>query len=155
MPPLVSTWRSYVIVEAVVHKKEDDRVRPDRAVAHGVNYLRDERLATLDVSGRMLIILAGDSGQSKIGVHKRNFRQNTVGQLKEEERQRQEMRVKWSGGRREHTESCGLRRILKIVGPADVVGVEQIEDRSRDRLVASRWRESVIGSQVTKRSRRQ
>src|SRR5215467_1905841 len=74
--PLASLPRSRwgnVIVRAtmLVVSDEDDGVLPERTIANRVHHLRNERLASLDIGGRMLVILELDAEQTKVRINKR------------------------------------------------------------------------------------
>src|SRR5262249_49095080 len=59
----------------LVVSDEDDRVLPEWPTAYRVHHLRNERLASLDIGGRMLVILELDAEQTKVRINKRYLRE--------------------------------------------------------------------------------
>src|SRR5579871_2219307 len=140
-------WSYVIVLPAVlVIRDQDDRVLPEWSVAHRVDYLREKRLAALNVGGRMLIILELNAKHAKVGIHKRHRGQRicarSARRRREETLQRQEMRIV------ARTESAALRHVLKVVGPGNMVRVEQVEDGSSDRLVTTGRRKDFRSRQV-------
>src|SRR5882672_4438384 len=83
------TRRFHMVVRSavLVVGNQDDRVLPVGTVAHCINHLRDEGLASLDVRWRMLIVLGLVAAEeAEIGIDKRHLRE-------------------WAGSR--HTRSLG------------------------------------------------
>ena len=144
-----------MIVEAAVFVigKKDDGIFPTGAVTHGVNYLRDVCLAALNVGGRMLIIFCGGAGQAEIGVDEGDGGQRAGCGLGQESSEREEVRIVIAGaGGDEGAEAGALRSILIIVGPGNVVLIEQIENCSSNGFIAGAagGRESVVGGEMAK-----
>src|ERR1044071_1310675 len=69
---LAGPRRTPMIVRAsvLVIGKEDDGILPVRAIAHGVDHLRNEGLAALDIGRRVLVILCGSSKKTEAGIDK-------------------------------------------------------------------------------------
>src|SRR5207302_9190083 len=145
-----------VIAAVLVIGNEDDRILPQGPVAHGVHDLRNERLPSLYVRWRMLIVFELPSGQTEIGIDERHLRQRTYAgcscSLRQEHLKRQEVWI--HACRAEQPEAASLRRILEVVGPGYFTLIEQVEDGSGDRLVASRRRKRIVGGQMSKRRHR-
>src|SRR6266849_6046761 len=91
--------RRYVIVIAavLVISNEDDRILPERPVAHRVDDLRNERLPPLYICRRMLIVFELPSEQAEVGIHKCHLRQRTharlSGSLSQKHGKGQEVRI--------------------------------------------------------------
>src|ERR1700726_3453910 len=134
---LVRGRRGSMIVETavLVVGKEYDGILPVRPVANSVNYLRDVGLASLDVRWWMLIVFGCGSGQAKIWIDERNRGQRACRRLEKKNGKGQEVRINARGAK--DTEAGCLRGILKVIGQGNAVFIEQVEDRSGDRLVSS------------------
>src|SRR6267143_4769618 len=68
--------------------------------------------------------------------------------LRQKHEKGQEMRV--HARPPEQPEARSLRRILKIVGPADSILIQQVKNRSADRLISSRRRKLIVCAQMSK-----
>src|SRR5215510_6647400 len=77
LPSLPRPRWSNVIVRAamLVVSNKDDRILPERPIAHCIYHLRDKRLSSLDIGRRMFIVLELDAKQTKVRINKRNRRQ--------------------------------------------------------------------------------
>ena len=130
--------------------QEDNGVFPARTIANGIDHLGYVSLAALNVDGRMFVILGRGSRQAKVRIDKGHRRQVANGSLGKESCQRKKMRISASWG--EEAEAGTLRSILKVICPSYVVFIQQVEDRSGNRLVtsATRWRKGVVGSEMPK-----
>src|SRR5262249_11267848 len=53
----------------LVVRNQDDRVAPVGSITHRIDQLRHERLATLNVGGRMLVVFELRSQKPKVRVH--------------------------------------------------------------------------------------
>src|SRR5439155_24839160 len=62
-----------VITAVLVVGYENHRVLPERSISHRVHHLRHERLSSLYVCRRMLVIFVLRSEQSEIGVDERHL----------------------------------------------------------------------------------
>ena len=142
-----------VVVAAVfVVRYEDHRVLPERSIPYRVHHLRYESLSSLYVRRWMLVILVLRSEQSEIGVDKRHLRQRAYACRSASLRQKHEkgQKVRVHACPSELPEARSLRRILKIVGPGDSIFIQQIENRSADRLISSWRRKLIVCAQMPK-----
>ena len=136
-------WRGMIVETAVlVVGKEYDGILPVRPVANSVDYLRDVGLASLDVRWWMLIVFGRGSGQAKIWIDERNRGQRARSGLEKKNGKGQEVRINARGAK--DTEAGSLRGILKVIGPGNSVFIEQVEDRSGNRLVTPGRGERVV-----------
>ncbi len=132
--PLTRFRRRYVIIitAVLVIRDEDDRILPERPVAHSIHDLRNERLSSLYVRRRVLIVFELPSEQAEIGINKCHLRQRTNAwyspRLRQKHLKRQEMWINACCA--EQPEAASLRRILEVVGPGNFILIEQVEDRS-------------------------
>ena len=145
-----------VVAAVLVVRYEDHRVLPERTIPHRVHHLRHERLSSLYVGRWMLVIFVLRSKQPEIGIDERHLRQRAYACRSTGLRQKHEKGQKvWVHAcRPEQPEARSLWRILKIVGPGNSIFIQQIKDRSPDRLISS-WRRKLIAcTQMPKGSRR-
>src|SRR5260370_23257693 len=144
-----------VVTAVLVVRYEDHCVLPERSIPYRVDHLRDERLSSLYVRWRMLIIFVLRSEQSEIGIDERHLRQRAYARRSASRRQKQEKRQKVRVHARppEQPEARSLRRILKIVGPGDSIFIQQIENSSVVRLISSRRRKLIVCAQMAKGGR--
>src|SRR5712671_6216043 len=140
--------RRSVIVETAVLivGKKYDGILPVRTVANCADYLGDEGLAALDICGRMLVIFGRGPGQAEIWIDERNRRQCACCGLNKKSCKGQEVRINARGA--ENTEAGSLRGILEIIGPGNAVFIEQVENRSGNRLVTSRRGKRIVRRQM-------
>src|SRR5437879_2146078 len=141
-----------VIAPVLVVRYEDHRVLPERSIPHRVHNLGHKRLSSLYVRRWMLVIFVLRSEQSEIGIDERHLRQRAhawrSASLRQKHEKGQKMRV--HTGRPERPEACSLRRILKVVGPGNSILVQQVENRSGNRLIAARRRKLIVRAQMSK-----
>src|SRR5215467_834021 len=69
---LLRLWRFGMVIKSavLVVRDQDDGVAPVGSIAHGIDQLRYECLAALNVSGRMLVGFELGSQKTKVRVHK-------------------------------------------------------------------------------------
>src|SRR6266852_4553542 len=128
-----------VVAAVLVVGYEDHRVLPERPIPHRVHNLRYERLSPLYVRRRMLVIFVLRSEQSEIWIDERHLRQRAHAWGPASLRHKHEKGQKAGVHTRppEQPEARSLRRILKIIGPRDSIFIQQIKNRSGNRLIAS------------------
>src|SRR4029077_1871357 len=102
----------------------------------------------------MLVIFEFRSEQAEIGIDERHLRQRAYPwcspSLSQKHEKRQEVWIDACSA--EQPEASSLRRVLKVVSPGNLIRIEQVKNRSGDRLVASGWRKLVVRGQMPKRS---
>src|SRR5947209_17642813 len=89
----------------------------------------------------MLVVFEGAAVTSEVGIDEGGLGKRPGRSLGEEGFQGQEV---WIGG----AEDAALRGVLVVVGPGDVVFIEQIEDGSVDGFVTAAGRRDVAGGEM-------
>jgi hypothetical protein len=111
-----------------------------------------ESLAALDVGGWVLVIFSAAREEAEIGIDERDLRQRRQAQhaadLLQQRAERNEVGIVC--GQAELAEAAAGRKVLEVFRPGDRAGVEQVEDRASQRLVAGRAERGklVAGSQM-------
>src|SRR6266478_362170 len=105
-----------------------DRAGPARAVTQCAHNLRHVELSVPYVVWRMFIGCSV-SHTKELRIEKYDLGQIATLNIGKELRDRREMRRRWDA------EAACLRQIGEVVRPGDASLVEQIENRTRDRLI--------------------
>src|SRR5712691_9585694 len=100
---------------------EDNRVLPVRPVAHRSYQVGDIKFASANIRWGMLV--GSGCGEGEGGIDERNGGQSARCRVSQKSGSRSKMRTRRAA---KHRRS---REIAKIIGPSNVVAIEQIEDR--------------------------